>query len=388
MSKFFAGLGSFLKKEIVLVAAWILAIVSMFFVKPNVGYFSYIDWSSLGILWSLMVIMNAFRQNNVFDTIAGALLKSTKKIWQLEMILVLLCFFFSMLITNDVALLTFVPFTILLLASEPKLLIPTIVLQTVAANLGSMLTPIGNPQNLYLFSQGSFTLWTFIKIMLPYSTLSLILIVAGIFIIPKITKCSDAKLSTNSSTQNADAGKETSNIIPKHKLIVFLLLFVLAILTVIHLVPYYVLVAAVLIMALIFQRKAIVKADYALFFTFIGFFIFTGNMAKVPAVNNFLSQIVGGKEILCGVAVSQIISNVPAALLLSGFTQNLKGLTVGVNLGGLGTLIASMASLISFKFYARTENSKSGKYLLIFTAVNLLFLALLVAEVFVISKIS
>lgn len=369
----------FVKSEAVLCAAWTLALVSMFFVHPDREYFSYIDWRSLGILWSLMVIMNVFRQNGFFDLLAQKLLSSVKKIWMLIGTLVFLCFFLSMAITNDVALLTFVPFAITILEGS-ELLVPTIVLQTIAANLGSMLMPIGNPQNLYLFAAGNFSASSFIKLTLPYWILSLVLLVPSIFF---VTRKSSGKLPESKiSTKNKKSSEsKTFRIVSS---CVFTLLFVLAILTVIRIIPFYILVALVLIFSLILQRHAFLGADYLLLLTFVGFFIFTGNMARIPAINGALKKLVEGRELLLGIASSQIISNVPAALLLSGFAKNISLLIVGVNIGGLGTLIASMASLISFKFYSRTKNSRPAKYILYFTIANLIFLAALIVEHFLI----
>ena len=166
------------RKETVLVIAWVLAIISAFFVKPNIKYIDYIDFRTLGILWSLMVIMEGLSCNGLFEKIGYKLLKKTKNVWQLSITLVFICFFSSMLITNDVALITFVPFTMMILGKCEKqnLLIPIIVLQTIAANLGSMLTPIGNPQNLYLYGLWGVNIFTFIKNILPYSIVSFFLL--------------------------------------------------------------------------------------------------------------------------------------------------------------------------------------------------------------------
>lgn len=370
---------NFLKKQVVLVVAWILAIISAFFVHPNAEYFSYIDWRSLGILWSLMAIMAAYRINGVFETIGKWLLGKVHKMGQLVLVLVLLCFILSMFVTNDVALITFVPFAILILeaCNCQKLMIPVIVLQTVAANLGSMLTPIGNPQNLYLFGLGGFGLGQFVMLMLPYSALSLVLILICVFFIGNKEK---GTVLENTGLEMNETETKGSNINPILKLIIFTVLFVLSILTVLHVIPFYVLVPIVFVCMLIFERKSIVKADYSLLLTFIGFFIFTGNISRIDFINQQLQHFVGGRELAFGIITSQVISNVPAALLLSGFSTNVSNLIVGVNLGGLGTLIASMASLISYKFYAASKDSKTGKFMVVFTCVNVVFLAILVLE--------
>lgn len=377
MLKFFNSLLTFLKKEFVLTAAWILAIISMFFVHPDKEYFSYIDWRSLGILWSLMVIINVFASMGIFNRIAASILKTQKSTFQLLSILTALCFFLSMLITNDVSLITFVPFTILLLKQNPRLLIPAIVLETLAANLGSMLTPVGNPQNLYLFSFAAFSLKDFITLLLPYSLLSLALLFAAILIICSWNKKRHPESNLLSAQENSQDQENGNIFIPF--VIIFAALFIVTIVWVVfHIEGVWKIALPILFLTLIINRKSLLKVDYCLLLTFIGFFIFTGNMQRVPAINSFLKNFVAGKELWCGIISSQIISNVPACLLLSKFSADLKALTVGVNLGGLGTLIASMASLISYKFYAKTEGSHPGKYLLFFTGANLIFLAALI----------
>ena len=355
------------RKETVLVIAWVLAIISAFFVKPNIKYIDYIDFRTLGILWSLMVIMEGLSCNGLFEKIGYKLLKKTKNVWQLSITLVFICFFSSMLITNDVALITFVPFTMMILGKCEKqnLLIPIIVLQTIAANLGSMLTPIGNPQNLYLYGLWGVNIFTFIKTILPYSIVSFFLLLLFLFFI----KDKKSKIVVD--------GKENDIIQYKGNLFFYVILFVIALGTVFKLIPYYILIFLVFIVVFFIQRNVLYKIDYALLFTFIGFFIFTGNIGSLPMANKYLASIVIGNEIGIGVLASQVISNVPSALLLSGFTTNYKGLLIGVNVGGLGTLIASMASLISYKLYAHNNNSTKGKYLLYFTFVNIVFLVVL-----------
>lgn len=357
----------FIKNDVVLFAAWILALISALFVHPSAQYFSYIDFRSLGILWSLMVIMQLFKENGLFELIGQKLLHITHKLWQLVTVLVLLCFFFSMLITNDVALITFVPFTIMLLCrcERKDMLIPVIVLQTVAANLGSMMTPIGNPQNLYLFGLSGLSFGDFVALVLPYTLISLILICASILFIQGKKAILPVLDDDNSHLS--------------HPFIVALYgaLFVEAILAVTRFIPYGVLVLTVLAASLLFCRRIIIHVDYGLLLTFVGFFIFTGNIGSIPVVSLFLKNIIERRELLTGVLASQFISNVPAALLLSGFSENLRELILGVNFGGLGTLIASMASLISYKLYAAESPENKGKYLLSFTAVNIIFLAVL-----------
>lgn len=372
MSKIIYKIRDFFKKETVLTIAFILAIISMFFVKPSVSYINYIDFRVLGILLSLMIVMSSLQRVGIFDKIGIYLLRHTKNIRQLCMVLVIICFFSSMFITNDVALITFVPFAIFTLKKvnrEDKLIF-VIVLQTISANLGSMLMPTGNPQNLYLYNISSMSFFGFIKIMLPYTILSFIFIVISVIIF-----CGGDSININQIlTSRSD--KEFTE---KEKLhtIVYIILFVCGILSVCRILPYYILLGIVLISVIICDVKALVNVDYCLIFTFICFFVFIGNMGNIEFIKNTLENAVQGNELLIGVLSSQVISNVPAALMLSGFTSNYETLLIGVNIGGLGTIIASMASLISYKAYAHNYNNKKDKYLLFFTAANIVFLVLL-----------
>ena len=358
------------KIDTVLCIAWILAIISAFFVHPGKEYLGYIDFRSLGILWGLMVIIQGLKENSVFDRIAGFLLSRVTKSWQLSAVLIFMCFFGSMLITNDVALITFVPFALMILhnCDREDMMIPTVVLQTVAANLGSMLTPIGNPQNLYLYGLTGMSLIQFVKIMLPFSLVSALLLVLGLLIIPGRQK----------SLNRNDSSSITSHFGSRRQVIIYSVLFVIALLTVVRILPWYVFAVIVLVIVGGMDYKILFRADYILLLTFIGFFIFTGNMGRIEVISSFLAEVLMGHEFGISVALSQIISNVPATLMLAGFTIGYKSLLIGVNVGGLGTLIASMASLISYKAYTKEFREKSGKYLLVFTAVNVVFLIVLI----------
>ena len=366
---------NFIKKEPVLSAAWVLAAFSALLVRPDEKYPGYIDFRSLGILWSLMVIMAGFRAEGVFDRIGRALLARTRYVWQLAAVLVYLCFFLSMFITNDVALITFVPFSVFVLCEcgRKELLIPVIVLQTLAANLGSMLTPVGNPQNLYLYGLSGMGFAEFIMLMLPYSALTFVMLAVSLLFIKGKSEPVSAAAGSGSSDAGDPGGKSSLRIC------IYAALFIAALLVVARLIPYTMLVAAVFVAVLIISRKTLLAADYMLLLTFVGFFIFTGNIGRLPAVVDTLTVLISGNETLMGITASQLISNVPAALLLSAFTENYRSLIIGVNLGGLGTLIASMASLISFKLYAACEGSSKGKYFAAFTVMNLIYLAVLAA---------
>lgn len=353
---------NFIKKEAVMTISFLLAVLSMLFVPPSEKYFDYIDFRTLGLLFSLMIVMAGFNKLGVFKMLADRLLDRVKTVRGVTLALVLLCFFSSMIITNDVALITFVPFTIvvLTLANEQKHLIMTVTLETVAANLGSMLTPIGNPQNLYLFSAYNMSILDFFTTIAPYAILSLaMLVIFSLF-------------SGNKQLAGSESRGELH--LNKRLIILYAVLFVLVLLSVFRVLNYIALLAIVIVTALVFDRKVLLKADYSLILTFVFLFIFIGNLGHIKSISSWLSQTVGGNEVVVGVLASQIFSNVPATILLSGFTDNASALMVGVNIGGLGTLIASMASLISFKFIQK-ENVGTEKYLGIFTIVNIIFLA-------------
>lgn len=352
----------FLKKEIVLSVSFVLALISMFFVPPSEKYFDYIDLRTLGLLFSLMTIMAGLNKMGIFRLLAKNLLNKAKTMRGVTLLLVLLCFFSSMIITNDVALITFVPFTIVLLklADKQSRAIYVVTLETIAANLGSMLTPIGNPQNLYLFSAYNMNISDFFYTIAPYAMLSLgLLVILSLF-------------SDKSELANLGDREEVS--FNKRLLTMYAVLFAIALLSVFRVLNYIVLLAVVIVFVLIFDRKVLLKVDYSLLFTFIFLFVFIGNLGNISQINGWLSSVVNGNEVPVGVLASQVFSNVPATILLSGFTNNATDLMIGVNIGGLGTLIASMASLISFKFIQK-ENVSIAKYFGLFTLFNVLFLA-------------
>ena len=371
----------FIKKDTVLCVATTLAMVSAFFVKPTLNYVNYIDFRVLGILLSLMTVMAGLQRNGLFDMIGSSLLKRTKNTMQLSLVLVFLCFFFSMFITNDVSLITFVPFAMLTLrkCNQEKLLISVIIVQTLAANLGSMLTPIGNPQNLYLYNLAEMKMSTFIGIIGPYTLTSGILLLLSVAVVCRKKEKIEFTLEENNSDHEIE--KERLHLRRKthQKNAVYLILFLMSLLVVVRVLPYYVAFIVVFVTVFIMDRQVLKMVDYSLILTFIAFFIFTGNIGEIETIRNVLQEFVSGREVGVGIAASQVISNVPAALLLSGFTKDYAKLLVGVNIGGLGTLIASMASLISYKIYAHHYNEQKGKYFRWFTIANVGYLAVLLA---------
>ncbi|MBQ4559773.1 MAG: anion permease [Tyzzerella sp.] len=360
------------KKEVVLTIAILLAIISAFLIHPDKEYITYIDFRTLAILFCLMAVMAGLQKIGLFRFVAEKLLEKVNHIRGLIFILIMLCFFSSMLITNDVALITFVPFNFIVLKmilgeESEKLIVPVVVMQTIAANLGSMLTPIGNPQNLYLYGKTTMNFVKFIVFMLPYTVIAFVLL-AGWCLIFRYKGEKKVELTID---QNAEITQY------KKQQLIYGILFVLCILTVAHIVPYLITLGVVLIVVFFLDRHVLKEVDYALLLTFIGFFVFIGNMGRVPVFNAFIQNIIEENEVLTSVVASQFMSNVPAALLLSGFTNQYELLIVGTNLGGLGTLIASMASLISFKYIGKEYGHLKGRYMLYFTVANILFLIVL-----------
>ena len=358
------------KEDTVLCIAWVLAFLTMFLVPPSAVYLDYIDFHTLALLFALMAVMAGLQELGLFRDLGEAMLNRTRTTRQLEGVLLFLPFFSSMIVTNDVALITFVPFAIevLRMAGQEKRLIPVVAMQTIAANLGSMTTPIGNPQNLYLYSRYGLSLGDFFSTMLPLTVGSAVLILVFLLMTP-------SKELVMLPMDSAPAAAPSK----KRRCAMYAALFVLCLLAVAKVLSVWAAAGVVLVALFFYDQRALRCVDYNLLLTFVGFFLFVGNLGALPAFRSFFQQILLGRELVCSVAVSQVISNVPAALLLSGFTDNARALLIGTNLGGLGTLIASMASLISFKALSKALPREKGRYLAWFTVSNLIFLAALLA---------
>lgn len=361
----------FIKNEIVLCVAGVLAVVSAFVVHPSKSYLGYIDFRTLSILLMLMITMAGLQKLSVFRQLGELLVGKMSTIRGVVLILIGLCFFSSMFITNDVALLTFVPFSIITLSisNRKDLYIIVIVLETLAANLGSMLTPLGNPQNLYLYSLSGMSMAAFIKLMLPYSLCSALLLFISALIFVK-----DAKVTLKDNDRKSyDRTKREKSLIG-----LYIAAFIISLFVVARLVPYPVGLVIVLIAVIAFDRNVLRKPDYSLLFTFIFLFIFIGNIKRIPEFSQVLESLIKINEVGVSIVLSQFISNVPAAILCSGFADDLQKIIIGTNLGGMGTLIASMASLISFKQYSYIDGAKPQKYIGIFTVLNIVYLALMI----------
>lgn len=377
------------RKDPVLVVAVVLALCSCAAVPPDAAYAEYVDLRTIGMLFSLMTIMCGLSRLGVLRIACRHLLGVVRGPRRLALALTLLAFFSSMLITNDVALVTFVPFALLALRTldSPRHACFTVVMMTIAANLGSMLTPVGNPQNLYLYSVSHMRIGEFVLLMLPYAAASLALLVGAIALfgkIPERTQTSATRGAKPDDNEHADEipqlATDADDPAPSPlRALPWATLFVLALLSVAHILPYQAIVVATIAVALIADRRALAHVDYALLVTFIAFFVFVGNVGRIEMVSAALAQLIDGHELAVSVIASQVLSNVPAAILLSGFTSNFAALVIGTNLGGLGTLIASMASLISYKQVALVLPREKGRYFMLFTVWDVAFLAILAA---------
>lgn len=350
----------FLKKECVLVIAVTLAILSSFISIPKL---SYIDFKVLILLFNLMVVVAAFKELKVLDSIAIGLLKKCNTYTSISLALVFITFISSMIVTNDVALITFVPLSIVIARKANINVLKIVVFQTLAANLGSSFTPMGNPQNLFIYSFYNLSPIDFFKITLP------IVILAVLFLVLLVFK--DKKM-------NLSLDLEDVKIDNKRDVYLFGGLFLIILLSVFHVIDYKVTFLITIVMVLILNKKLFSQVDYSLLITFIGFFIFVGNISTMDVVKNFMEGILNSPKstFLASVLSSQVISNVPATMLLSGFTDHFKELLLGVNIGGMGTLIASLASVISYKIYA--SEFGNDNYMKSFTFYNILGLVIFV----------
>ena len=359
-----AKAAEFLRNDAVLCIAVLLASGSMLLVPPSVGYIDYIDWHTLALLFGLMAVMKGFQQAGLFVYLASKLLERTATSRQMLWVLVFLPFVTSMIITNDVALITFVPFglAVLRMARQEWLVVPLVVIQTLAANLGSMLTPMGNPQNLYLYNKSGLGFVDFCSLMLPYALASAVCLGAVIVLL----RC-----------QPIEGVDLQANLGSPKVLGLSAVGFVLCLLAIFKVLSPLLVAAGILVFLLVTDRATLKSLDYSLLGTFVAFFVFIGNLGQVEVFRRFLAQVLEGHVELVAVLASQVISNVPAALLLSGFTDQWQALIVGCNLGGLGTLIASMASLISYKILSREYRGLKAGYFWVFTAGNVVLLALL-----------
>ena len=360
----FAPIMGFIKSNLVMVIALIAALITTLFIPVDSKYLSYFDFKTLTCLFCVLAVVCALKNIRFFYTLASLIVKSFHNTRSGILALVYITFIGSMLIANDMALLTFLPlgYFVLKETGKEKLMAFTFIMQNIAANLGGMLTPFGNPQNLYLYSKFKIPTMEFMSIMaLPFA-LSILLITLCCIIFVKKEEISI---------------KEETKPLPKAKTLVYLLLFALSIAIVFRGIPYY--CGLIIIPAVLFfmDSSALKKVDYPLLLTFVFFFIFSGNMARIDAVREFFSFLLSKNTLVFSTLSCQCISNVPSAILLSGFTENYHDLLLGVNIGGAGTLIASLASLITYREYTKHNPQKQGYYIKLFSAFNFSFVIIL-----------
>ncbi|MBQ7055000.1 MAG: citrate transporter [Oscillospiraceae bacterium] len=361
----------FFKKNAVMSIALAAAIITSIIVPPDRAYIGYFDFKTLTCLFCVLAVVCAFRNINFFYVLARKVVSVFKNARLSVIALVYITFIGSMFIANDMALLTFLPlgYFVLTATNKTEYMSFTFVMQNIAANLGGMLTPFGNPQNLYLYTKFGIPTNEFMQIMFPPFLLSIILITACciIFVKPEPLFLCYAKTPLN-----------------PRRTVLYSILFVLSIVIVFRIIPYQlglVIIPAVLLFA---DRKALKAVDYPLLLTFVFFFIFAGNMARIPAVNSLFSFLLEKSTLLSSVLSCQVISNVPSAILLSQFTEDYANLLVGVNIGGVGTLISSLASLITFREYLKHNPGKTRHYIIIFSVFNFAFLGILTAFMYII----
>lgn len=355
---------NFIKKEIVLSVAIVLTIVTCFFVPIDKEYLTYFDYNTLICLFCMLAVVAGLKSTNIFEFISRKMIGLFHTRRGVIYSLVFGTFFFDMIVANDMSLITFLPLTYIVLHStkNDKYLAFTFIMQTIAANMGGMITPYGNPQNLYLYSYYNIPTNEFFSILLLQSiTVAILLWICCSFI-------SNEKLTLRNKSKI---------IIAKNKLYLYVILFILVILSIFRIVPYILALAIVMISILIADRKRFKDVDYALLATFCVFFIFSGNISRIPAIKEFIASIVTKNTLLAGIISCQFISNVPTAIFLSKFTTNYRELLISVNIGSLGILISSLASLIALKEFLKHQSKNIWKYLGMFTLFNTMFLIVL-----------
>lgn len=354
----------FLKKEIVLSIATILAIVTCFFVPIDKEYLNYFDWNTLMSLFCMLAVVAGLKKTNVFDKLSKKMISLFHDRRTVIYALVFGTFFFDMIVANDMSLITFLPLTYLVLhkTKNDKYLSFTFIMQTIAANMGGMVTPYGNPQNLYLYSHYNIPTLEFVSILLVQSiTIAILLAICCSFV-----KNEPLKLNE---------GKKLH--LDKKRLYIYIVLFVLVILSIFRVIPHVIVLATVIITIFITDRTVFKKVDYALLATFCVFFVFSGNIARIGIIKEIISSIVSKNTLVAGIVSCQFISNVPTAIFLSKFTTNYKELLISVNIGSLGIIISSLASLITLKEFLKHQRRNFAKYMLMFTAFNTLFLCVM-----------
>ena len=355
----------FFKSSVVLLVALAAAGITCIFVPVDREYLGYFDLQTLACLFCTLAVVAAFKNIRFFEWLADVIVRRFKNMRNIVLALVFVTYFGSMIMANDMALITFLPLGYFVLEScgNRKLTAFTFIMQNIAANLGGMLTPFGNPQNLYLYSFYSIGAGEFFRIMaLPFAVAFVLILGVCLFVKP----------------QGAQVLSRPHNAPSVWRSVAYAALFALSVLIVFDVFPYYWGLLAVAVCLLVLDFRAVLRVDYGLLLTFCAFFVFSGNMARIPAVRDFLGGLIALDPLAFGVLSCQVISNVPSAVLLSRFTSDYASLLVAVNIGGLGTPVASLASLITLNTYRRVRPGETKKYILKFLLVNFSFLAVLI----------
>ena len=359
----------FIKKNVVLCVAAVAAFITCFFIPPSAEYFSYFDYRTLACLFITLAVVCALRQIRFFAILARRIVQMTGSLRVMALALIYITFIGSMIIANDMALITFLPlgYYALSVTNNDKYAAPLFILQNISANLGGMLTPFGNPQNLYLYSYFSIPTGEFTAIMLPPFVLAVAMLTICCMFFPKTSLSVNAELGVKLDIK---------------KTVLYLALFAISILIVFRIVPWQAGLVIIPLVLFFVERDALYMVDYPLLGTFIMFFIFSGNLSRIPAVNEFVGTLLQKSTLLVTTACCQFISNVPSAILLSHFTENYHELLLGVNIGGAGTPIASLASLITLSEFRLLYPEKTGHYLKLFLGLNALFLVVLTSAAY------
>lgn len=356
-----------LKSRIVLIVALVAAAVTCFFVPPDGGYADYFDLDTLSCLFCTLAVVSALKRRRFFEWLATGIVTVFGNMRRVTFALVFVTYFGSMIMANDMALITFLPLGWLVLSScgKTKYTAFVFVMQNVAANLGGMLTPFGNPQNLYLYSFFEIGAGEFFAIMaIPFAVA--FVLIAGTCL---VVKPEPIRLETHPEPAP-----------PVWRMIVYFVLFALSVMIVFRVFPYYVGLIVVTVALAILEPKCFLRVDYGLLLTFCAFFVFSGNLSRIPAVRDLLASVVAMSPLLVGTATCQVISNVPSAVLLSRFTTDYRHLLIAVNIGGLGTPVSSLASLITLGEYRKREPGKTLRYLGLFSLINFSYLAVLIGS--------
>ena len=355
---------NFVKKNTVMVIALVAALVSCIFVPFDKEYIGYFDFKTLTCLFCVLAVVCALKNIKFFYTLAKKIVQKFKNARMSVIALVYITFIGSMLIANDMVLLTFLPLGYFVLSEtgKEKYMAFTFIMQNVAANLGGMLTPFGNPQNLYLYNKFHIDNLEFVQIMAVPFVLS----------IAMITVCCMIFVKPEQLEMKYDIGH-----LPRRKTALYLILFALSVIIVFRVIPYWIGLIVITVVLLFVDRSALKKVDYPLLLTFVFFFIFAGNVARIGIVKEFFSMLMDKSALLFSILSCQVMSNVPSAILLSQFTENYHDLLLGVNIGGVGTLISSLASLITFREYTKHNPGRTKYYIKVFSAYNFLFLIVL-----------